>query len=143
MGAGRYASLAGGDDGRRLPLHFLIEDVLGLRLGQGVPVGYGLDGRGVPRGRPAGRADPRRSAGSPMFRSPDLMESSAIPISFFLIPKGGFGYANTRRCASGWPNLASGQFLGRVRMLLILRHGVRMSESCPWGRARSAEISLW
>jgi hypothetical protein len=25
------------------------------------------------------------------LRSPDLTESSAIPISFFLIPKGGFG----------------------------------------------------
>jgi len=25
------------------------------------------------------------------FRSPDLTESAAIPISFFLIPKGGFG----------------------------------------------------
>ncbi len=43
LGAGRYGSLAGGDDGRRLPLHFLVEDVLGLRLRQGVPVGYGLD----------------------------------------------------------------------------------------------------
>jgi len=47
-------------DGRRLPLHLLVEDELRLRLGQGVPVGYGLDGRVVPRGRPAGRADPRR-----------------------------------------------------------------------------------
>ena len=28
----RGASLVGGDDGRRLPLHFLVEDVLGLRL---------------------------------------------------------------------------------------------------------------
>jgi len=33
----------GGDDGRRLPTHFLVEDVLGLRLRQGVPVRYGLD----------------------------------------------------------------------------------------------------
>ena len=59
-GAGRYGSLADGDDGRRLPLHFLVEDVLGLRLRQGVPVGYGLDRCVVPRGRPAGRADARR-----------------------------------------------------------------------------------
>jgi hypothetical protein len=29
LGAGRGASLAGGDDGRRLPLHFLVEDILG------------------------------------------------------------------------------------------------------------------
>ena len=35
----------------------LVDDVLGLRLGQGVPVGYGLDGRVVPGRRPAGRAD--------------------------------------------------------------------------------------
>ena len=35
-------------DGRRLPLHLLVEVVLRLRLGQGVPVGYGLDGRVVP-----------------------------------------------------------------------------------------------
>jgi len=29
LGAGSGASLAGGDEGRRLPLHFLVEDVLG------------------------------------------------------------------------------------------------------------------
>jgi len=41
------------------------------------------------RGRDAGDRD---LAWQPHnFRSPDLMESSAIPISFFLIPKGGFG----------------------------------------------------
>ncbi len=51
------ASPARPGDGRRLPLYLLVEDVLGLRLGQGVPVGYGLDGRVVPGGRPAGRAD--------------------------------------------------------------------------------------
>ena len=49
--------------GRWLPRHLLVEDVLGLRLRQGVPVGYGLDGRVVPGGRPAGRADPRRVGG--------------------------------------------------------------------------------
>ena len=47
-GAGRGTSPARPGDGRRLPLHLLVEDVLGLRLGQGVPVGYGLDGRVVP-----------------------------------------------------------------------------------------------
>jgi hypothetical protein len=29
LGAGGGASLVGGDDGRRLPLHFLVEDVFG------------------------------------------------------------------------------------------------------------------
>ncbi len=62
------------------------------------------------------------------LRSSDLMESSAIPISFCLIPQGGFGYANTRRCAHDWPNLGSGQSLDRARILLILPHGVRRSE---------------
>lgn len=56
-GAGRAASLAVGNDRRRLPLHFLVEDVLGLRLRQGVPVGYGLDRWVVPGRRPAGWAD--------------------------------------------------------------------------------------
>ena len=46
--------------GRRLSLHLLVEDVLGLRLRQGVPVRYSLDGRVVPGGRPIGGADPRR-----------------------------------------------------------------------------------
>jgi hypothetical protein len=55
---------------RRLPLHRLVEDVLGLRLGWGVPVGSGLDGRVVPRGRPAGRADPRR-----LGRLADMVEN--------------------------------------------------------------------
>jgi hypothetical protein len=32
-----------GDGG--LPLHALVEDILGLRLRQGVPVGYGIQGR--------------------------------------------------------------------------------------------------
>ncbi len=32
-------------DGTRLLLHLLVEDLLGLRFGQGVPVGYGFDGR--------------------------------------------------------------------------------------------------
>ncbi len=49
----RGPSLAGGDDGRRLPPHFLVEDALGLRLRQGIPVGYGFDARGVPRGADA------------------------------------------------------------------------------------------
>jgi hypothetical protein len=42
-GAGSGTSLARPGDGRRLPLHLLVEDVLGLRFGQGVPVGYGFD----------------------------------------------------------------------------------------------------
>lgn len=50
-------------DGKRLPLHLLIEEVLGLWLGQCVPVGYGLDGRVVPGGQPVGRADPQRLGG--------------------------------------------------------------------------------
>ena len=41
----RDQATGAGGDGRRLPLHVLVEDVLGLRLGQGVPVGYGRDGR--------------------------------------------------------------------------------------------------
>ncbi len=60
VGAGRGTSPARSGDGRRLPLHPLVEDVLRWRLHQGVPIGYGLDGRVVPSGRPAGRADPRR-----------------------------------------------------------------------------------
>ena len=43
-GTGSGASPARPGDGRRLPLYPLGEDVLGLRLGQGVPVGYGVDG---------------------------------------------------------------------------------------------------
>lgn len=46
LGAGRGRSLVGGDDGRRLPLHFLVEDELGLRLREGVPVRSEID-RGV------------------------------------------------------------------------------------------------
>ncbi len=57
LGAGRGRSLVGGDDGRRLPLYFLVEDVLGLRLRQGVPVRYGLNRWVVPARRPSGRAD--------------------------------------------------------------------------------------
>ena len=56
----RGASPARPGDGRRLPLYLLVEDVLGLRLSQGVLVGYGFDGRVVPGGRPAGRADTGR-----------------------------------------------------------------------------------
>ena len=68
LGAGAADARGGGSpawpgDGRGLPLHPLVEDVLRWRLRQDVPVGYGLDGRVVPRGRPAGRADPRRSDG--------------------------------------------------------------------------------
>ena len=37
-----------------------VDEVLGLRLGQGIPVEYGLDGLVVPGGWPAGRAIPRR-----------------------------------------------------------------------------------
>jgi len=63
LGAGRGASLAGGDDGRGLPLHFLVEDVLGLRLGQGVPVGYRLGGGVIPGGGPGCWGDPGRIGG--------------------------------------------------------------------------------
>ena len=45
------------------PRHLLVEDVLGLRLGQGVPVGYGLDGRLLPGSGPACGRDPRRLLG--------------------------------------------------------------------------------
>ncbi len=38
---------------------FLVEDVLGLRMDEGAPVGCGRDGRFVPSGRTKGRADPR------------------------------------------------------------------------------------
>jgi hypothetical protein len=40
-----------------LPLRPLVEDALGLWLRQGVPVGYGIDGRVVPSRRPACRRD--------------------------------------------------------------------------------------
>ena len=48
--------------GRRegLPLHLLVERVLGLGLRQGVPVGCGSDERVIPRGRPASGGDARR-----------------------------------------------------------------------------------
>jgi hypothetical protein len=62
------------------------------------------------------------------FRPLDLTESSAIPISFFLTPLGGFGWANTRECARDQPNLGSGQSPDGARILLILRLGVRRSE---------------
>ena len=39
---GRLPPLAQATGGR-LTLHLLVEDVLGLRLDQSVPVGYGLD----------------------------------------------------------------------------------------------------
>ena len=41
--AGSGASSARPGDGRWLPLYLLVEDVLGLRFGQGAPVGYGFD----------------------------------------------------------------------------------------------------
>ena len=50
-------------DGRRLPRHLVVEDALGRRLGQGVPVGYGIDGRLFPGRRPACPADARRLGG--------------------------------------------------------------------------------
>jgi len=49
--AGSGTSPARPGDGRRLPLHLLVEDVLGLRLGQGAPVGYGFDRRVLLHGR--------------------------------------------------------------------------------------------
>jgi len=52
LGAGRGTSLAGGDDGRGLRLHFLVKDVLIWRFGQGTPVGYGIEWRVVPGRRP-------------------------------------------------------------------------------------------
>ena len=60
-GTGSGVSPARPGDGRRLTHQLLVEDALGLRLGQGVLVGYGLDERLVPTGRPAGRAVPRRA----------------------------------------------------------------------------------
>jgi hypothetical protein len=59
-GPGSGASPARPGDGGRLPLHFLVEDVLGLRLRQCVPVAYHLDDWGVPGGWRACRADPGR-----------------------------------------------------------------------------------
>jgi len=44
-GAGRGTSPARPGDGRWLPLYLLVEDVLGLRLGQSVPVEHDIDGR--------------------------------------------------------------------------------------------------
>ena len=41
-------AVAGGDDGRGLPLHLLVEAALGLRFGQGLPVWYGIDRQVVP-----------------------------------------------------------------------------------------------
>ena len=41
----------------RLPLHLLVEQVLGLGLCQGVPVGYGIRERVVPHRWPACRSD--------------------------------------------------------------------------------------
>jgi len=51
-GAGLLRDQATGEGGgRRLPLHLLVEEVLGLRLGQGVRVGYGFDRRVFQHGR--------------------------------------------------------------------------------------------
>ena len=58
LGAERGASLVSGDDGRALLLHFLVEDVLGLRLRQGIPVRYEINRRVVPGRRSAGGGDP-------------------------------------------------------------------------------------
>jgi hypothetical protein len=45
-----------------LPLRLLVEDVLGLRLGQCVPVGYGLDKRPTRSARGPGQSAVTRSA---------------------------------------------------------------------------------
>lgn len=47
-------------DGRRLPLLLLVSEALGRWVRQGLPVGYGLDGRVLPLRQRACQADPWR-----------------------------------------------------------------------------------